>query len=359
MKPFLTTALLSGFFLTFTSCDTPKEVLEQQTSLNLVSKRPTKVAYIGDSDHEESFKRVLQLIKDENADLVIHLGDLAYDEENPKAPKEWNNQINEVLGERYPYLFLIGNHDRDHWFQKNPVGYATLLEDRISKNSELKCTGEPGIKSYCTYRGLFFALSGIGTYGEHHEDFLAHSLRSAKDYKWRICAWHKNQRDMQPGGKTDEVGWNAYKLCQHHGAMIATGHEHSYSRTKNLRDIGNQNKEHGQFGSSKDLELAQGQTFVFVNGLGGAKVRDANCELAENAWWASILADNYHMDNGVVKYNGCEDEELKKRKLSKIHSIHGVLFVSYNYQDDPKLAHAEFKTVDGTVMDEFTIRTKN
>ena len=44
--------------------------------------------------------------------------------------------------------------------------------------------------------------------------------------------WHKNQRILQVGSKSDEVGFEAYNRCAKMGAIIVTGHEHSYCRSK-------------------------------------------------------------------------------------------------------------------------------
>jgi hypothetical protein len=318
-----------------------------------------KVAFVGDSGHEGSFTQVLRRIKDEKADLVLHLGDLGYDELNPKAPKQWDDRVSEVLGESFPYLFLIGNHDVRHWNQEGHLSYSKILKKRLANNPDVVCIGEEGIKSYCTFRGLFFVLSGVGTYGTGHEEHIAHALKEAQDYSWRVCAWHKNQRDMQTGGKTDEVGWAAYQLCQDHGAMIATGHEHSYARTKNLRHVGNRKKRHGAFGEPDALELAKGKTFAFVSGLGGASLRPFHCRHKSHKWWASIFANNFLMENGVVKFNEC-DKNNSKEKVSSggpTHYNYGALFVKFNHNGDPRLADAEFKTVDGRVIDKFTIHT--
>ena len=45
---------------------------------------------------------------------------------------------------------------------------------------------------------------------------------------------------MQMGNKEDQTGWEVYNACKDGGAIIATGHEHSYHRTNTLIDIENQ-----------------------------------------------------------------------------------------------------------------------
>ena len=81
-----------------------------------------------------------------------------------------------------------------------------------------------------------FVLSGVGTLGSGHVQYMKDALAQS-DATWKICAWHKNQQAMQVGGKSDEVGWSAYEACREAGALIATGHEHTYERTKTLTSM--------------------------------------------------------------------------------------------------------------------------
>lgn len=339
----------------FSSAEVEKDRLELRPS------KPLKVALLGDSRYGSAFKNVLELIRREKADLVLHLGDLAYDEGNRKAPQKWDRLISKKLGESYPYLFLIGNHDRKHWYQDSALNYSEILKRRISLNPEIKCFGEePGVKSYCSYRNFFFILSGIGTLGKGHEEFIEKALKGAKSYPWKLCAWHKNQHDMQLGDKSSEIGWKAYKLCQDYGAFIGTGHEHSYGRTKNLKNIGKKSKQHGYFGDPNSLVLAPGKTFVFVNGLAGASLRLFNCDKKKNQWWANIYTNNYRVQEGRLLKDGCESSFLSEERLSPSKDYnYGVLFITFGDKGDPNLASAEFKTVDDIVVDRFEIRNQN
>ena len=318
------------------------------------NEKPVKVAFIGDSDYKGGFKEVLELIKNENAELVIHSGDLAYHEEDPDSPKLWDQRISEVLGEKFPYLFLIGNHDVPHWFQKNAMNYDSILRKRIADNPELVCSGEHGVKSYCIFRGIFFLLSGVGSYGENHEHFIDQALAQNAHFPFRICAWHKNQEDMQTGFKTNEVGWQAYQICQKHGAMIVTGHEHSYARTRNLDKIGSHAENHGFFGDPEHIELKAGNTFVILSGLGGNELYPFNCKHKQDTWWASLFSDKVQMRNGVLNYNTCRN--FTEDGSEYIKFTFGALFVTFNVNGDPTLAKGEFKTINGDVVDAFTVR---
>ncbi len=98
---------------------------------------------------------------------------------------------------------------------------------------------------------------------------------------------------MQIGGKGSSTGWEVYEECKMGGAIIATGHEHSYSRTKTLTSTESQivDPDWPQVG---EVRVAEGATFVFVSGLGGGSIRDQERCLPDafpygcNGEWASI-----------------------------------------------------------------------
>ena len=66
------------------------------------------VAFFGDHGLTLRSKALLRLVRDEGADMVLHLGDLDYTN-NADA---FEAHVNEILGEDFPYFAVIGNHDR-------------------------------------------------------------------------------------------------------------------------------------------------------------------------------------------------------------------------------------------------------
>ncbi len=274
------------------------------------------VAYFGDQGFGEHARAVLALVRAEHADLAVHVGDFEY----RSCPECWENQINEMLGSQFPYLAVVGNHDVDEW-----PGYQRLLADRVARARAIRCTGDLGVKSVCTFRGLTFVLSGIGTLGAEHVPYLRSTLRARND-PWTICAWHKNQELMQVGHKHDEVGWEAYELCRKEGAMIVNGHEHSYSRTFLMESFARQEIADIE----PTLRLAPGKSFVAVTGLGGMSIREQNDELASNPWWATVFTKTQDAN-------------------------YGALFCTYRVDGDPNRASCFFKTIDGRVVDTFGI----
>ena len=83
-----------------------------------------KVAFIGDQGLSSNAVAVLNLIKDEGTDMVLHQGDFDYSD-NPDA---WDQQINGVLGDDFPYFASVGNHDEIAW-----PGYQGKLQARLNK----------------------------------------------------------------------------------------------------------------------------------------------------------------------------------------------------------------------------------
>ena len=281
----------------------------------------TKIAFVGDTEAGSGFQSVLNLIKAEGAKLTVVLGDTSYSRSNDS---KWDAMVRNTLGSSDPALFVVGNHDVS---DSDYTTVRNLAQARLNKQTAVKCSSSypSSISSSsamaCQLNNVYFVLSGVGTTGSKssHESSLASKLNSAPAGAWRICAWHKNQRDMQVGGKADEVGWTAYETCRQKGAIIATGHEHSYSRTHLLSSMTNKTVAD----SSSPYTVTNGRTLAFVSGLGGTTPRDQ--ERSGN-WWGKI----YTATQGA-KY--------------------GVLFGTF-YD-----THADFyfKNTDGQIIDTFTV----
>lgn len=304
------------------------------------------VAFIGDQGNTEDASVVLRLIAAEGADAVVHNGDFDY-QDNPAA---WENRINGILGPDYPYFAVVGNHDAYAW--NGPDGYGARIAARQARVPEMECTGEPGVKASCYFRGLHLIESCVGTHqlradcgpdSSEHVEFIRDTLR-AEDAIFSVCNWHKNQHDMQVGTKSDEVGWSAYQVCMDAGAMIATGHEHSYSRTYALTDVGNAAAGHGATGASDIIELEPGSTFAFVSGIAGAGVRNFSAvHHDDDTWWASYYTADRWLKNGT--------------NIGTLGN-HGALFIRFHVDGNPRRARAYFKDVTGRMVDEFEIEVR-
>eukprot|EP00128_Syssomonas_multiformis_P006114 Colp12_sorted_trinity150504_noHs@12868 len=269
-----------------------------------------KIAFFGDQGLGSSPAKVLKMIKEFGAEAVIHLGDFDYEDD----PASFQKLVDQELGAHYPYFASIGNHDVPKWTE-----YSKRLLGRF--NVSQYCDGEFGVNSVCNYKGLLFVLSGVGTLGTGHVDFIDNAFTKYAS-AWKVCAWHKNQQKMQIGGKKDEVGWDAYEMCREHGAIIATAHEHSYGRTYLMSDVKN------QVIAGKELVLSPGKTFVFCQGLGGKSLRSADKTLVKNPWWAAVASST----------NGAN---------------YAPLLCTFNINGDLSKAHCELKDINGKIWDKF------
>ncbi len=275
-----------------------------------------RVAFIGDQGLTDNAKEVLELIKEEGADMVLHQGDFDYADD----PAAWDQQINEILGSDFPYFASIGNHDAARWDD-----YQKRLKERVTKVKGASCTGELGVQSACTYKGIFFILSGIGTKGNDHINFIEQELGKTNAI-WRICSWHKNHNLMQVGNKNNEVPLLAYDTCREGGAIIVSGHDHSYTRTHLMSDFENQIIASREY----PLEIGNGKTIAIVSGLGGLSVYDPVDSLAAKEWWAIV-------------YTKKQDAEF------------GALFCTFHTKDGESLALCYFKTISGKIIDRFEL----
>lgn len=291
-----------------------------------------KVAFFGDHGLSPRSKAVLRMVKAEGAHMVLHLGDFDYADD----AEAFDDQINSVLGEAFPYFAVIGNHDVKAW-----PAYQKKLRARLRRVPGAKCEGDLGTKAACTYKGLFFTLSAVGIWPQgggpadavaqrpSHAAFIAGAL-ARSDARWKVCVWHKNQHAMQVGHKKDETGWEVYEACRKAGAIIATGHEHSYSRTHLISAF----QDPPAVASTGDtLRLEKGRTFAFVSGLGGQGARGKYLrpgQTAPDAWWAAA----YTRDEGATA---------------------GALFCTFDPDREKRPAACYFKTVEGDIIDRFTV----
>jgi hypothetical protein len=276
-----------------------------------------KIAFIGDQGLGNEARAVLNLIKSEGAQAVLHQGDFDYEDD----PAAWEAQINDVLGANFPYFASAGNHDEAEW-----EGYQQYMESRLNRLG-ITWDGDLGAKSSLYYRGIFIILvaPGVDVPGSGHDVYIRDKL-AADNSIWSLCSWHKNMEAMQVGGKEDETGWGVYEEATKGGAIIATGHEHSYSRTHLLNNPRNQTV----ISRSDTLVLTKGESFVFVSGLGGYSIREQELE---GNWWASIYTSDQSAN-------------------------YGALFGTFNVNGIPNLATFYFKDIDGNIVDRFAVISK-
>ena len=276
-----------------------------------------KIGFIGDTHTELNFKNVLNVVKGEGASALVVQGDLSY----VSDPTAWWDLVESVLGPTYPVFLARGNHDSS-W-----SGYQPKAVQHLGGATREAGAHDANYKT--TYKGLVIASIRLGDTGSNIGPMLQND-----PYIWRICNWHENMEAMQIGGKGDEVGWDVYETCRRHGAIIETGHEHSYERTRTLTNTAAQTVD-GSCADANALCVGPGRTFVNVVGLGGVGIRDqGRCFPAKPPY-------------------GCSGEWAFVYTRTQ-GATFGAQFITFN-AGDPKKATGYFKNINGQTVDTFTV----
>lgn len=303
---------------------TPNNISLEYIDPSLFPPPDFKVAFLGDSGSGDGLQSVLDLIDSEGAQLVIHAGDQDYIEDADGAAL-FQSKVLATLPD-VPYFAADGNHDNWAW-------YIDFYNDQLT-NAGITGVDATSSNYSFAYQGLKLVFTKEGG----NPTFIDTELNSDQ-HIWKICAWHKNQTAMQLGDKNNGQGWGDYETCLDYGAIIATAHEHSYSRTRTLSDVVNQIVD-STCTEADTLCVEPGKTFVFVSGLGGKSIRTqirclpTSFPYGCNQEWAKI----YTSDQGAE---------------------YGAVFIDFYVDGNPRKAAGYFKNTNGDIIDQFTIISGN
>src|SRR3990172_3504574 len=117
------------------------------------------IAFLGDQGLGGDAEAVLELIRDEGADAVIHMGDFDYEDD----PAAWDAQIDAFLGADFPYFASAGNHDEGRFY--GPGGYQEVLEARMDRLG-IPWEGDLGVRSSLHFEGIFVVCTAPGSFGD-------------------------------------------------------------------------------------------------------------------------------------------------------------------------------------------------
>ena len=274
------------------------------------TRRGIKIAMFGDQGTTENAKKVLQMVKNEGAELLVISGDFDYKND----PQAWRKMNESILGKDFPIVAVAGNHDEASWKQ-----YQAILQ-AWEANPKLSCSGIAGVDTTCRYKGITIVSTTPGIFNDiNHTQYINSALSDKKG--WKICSWHKNMNAMQTGGKGDETGWGVYEACRQNGALITTGHEHAYARSYLLSDIAHQTIADR---NGSDMNISKGKTVVVLSGLGGISSRPLR---RDGDWWAN----KQNADTGAVA---------------------GAFFCAF----DKDKAECYFKDINKGILDRFILR---
>jgi len=322
-RPLFFVVLLLGLFITFTFLlvATPAMMTvtktEQELVVNVSSmRRYVKIALMADAGLNEASRMVLQMIRDENVDMVLHSGDLDYQGDADAFYKS----VDDVLGPDFPYFATMGNYEAKKGMGRALAWEAYFLRqrERLKRIRGLNCAVVTMRQLACSYEGVSFVASAVGV-NSSRLGLDVKELRAAQAALWgpsdtpfaplwRFCSWHLPMADFQVGFR-EGVPWMsspellaAYESCRMRGAAVVTGHEHYYVRSHSVRRYGIKAddveykttrvtvRSTGDNTSTVDaLLLAPGASFAVVSGLGGHSVSVPSAQrIAENPHLAAI-----------------------------------------------------------------------
>lgn len=290
----------------------------------------TIVAFIADADIKSSSIQVKQLILKNNANFVLHAGDLDYHD----SPQAWEVQLDAVMGQDFRYFSSMGNHEYDAFEGTN--GYQSYMFNRLLRQGA-NCTGTVGLAKICSYLGItFFVATPWQNYPTPFitQEELSQAIEDAFTQfggKWRICVWHFNQHEYQLGNKGTEAQIFLYDTCRRMGALIHTGHEHSYARTHLMSSF----EDFTVADTSSQLTISEGESVAWVSAVGGQSERPCTDNSNLNPWWGQALCTNIEPP-----------------------LIPGALFCNFNPEGNGEdMAYCWFEQIDGQIRDNFNLTT--
>ena len=139
---------------------------------NLFAQTPVnfKVAFIGDTGHDQDFQNVLDLMAAEGTDAVVQAGDLAY---SSGGVNEFRTRIENTLGTNFPYFAAAGNHDDSFW-----GAYQAFLEPWATANG-IVWDGDFGRQSSHEFQGINIVLVAPGDVSGDHGGYIRDNMPPA------------------------------------------------------------------------------------------------------------------------------------------------------------------------------------
>jgi hypothetical protein len=254
---------------------------------------------------------------------VLIQGDLTY---SGATGTQWLSVIDSEINKSWPgstatvtipYFVSKGNHD-DDW----PTVLGPGLKNRLANWGITPEHNDPTTKNYAiVHRGLKVVMvDDDETTSPSRAEYVNQRL-SGDNHLWKICSWHKNQRATNVGPKTDEMGWQIYENCRTHGAIVAQGHSHTYSRSKTITNDATQTVD-PTCSDPFNLCVSPGRHLFLDSSLGGVDMRTLDATWSAKSYWASTYSSSF-----------------------------GALFIEFHVDGNARKARGYFKTVGGTIID--------
>ena len=285
-----------------------------QTIPVVSSEKEISFAAAGDYGTTQNAKDVFKTISNLSVDFALGLGDLSYGEVNER---EWCKIVTDSLGTTFPFQLVAGNHDviedKDK-SQGDIQSFASCLPNRMSNMVGIYAQNYYFDQE--TLARIILISPDISVKGREYsfekdsEDYmwLSDTIDDArsKNIRWIIVGMHKNCITI--GEKTCEIGTDLIDLLATKSVdLVLQGHEHGYSRTKQLTineacpallpDSFKTSCVHE--GDAMRYKKGEG-SIIAIPGTGGAKLRDIDLGRPEGPYFAYYSGSNIDPAYGVT-----------------------------------------------------------
>lgn len=320
------------------------------------------VAFVADQRNGKNdlgARQVLRLVRANGAELLVVSGDLDYgadDAGRTGDPATWEAMIDAELGAGFPVIATAGDHE----LMKRPNGAPApwpVYQQRLlarARQTGIECSGDYGLQSACTYRGMSFVSSAVLMDGRaDHAGYVATALAAAPA-GWRVCVVHQSLRWY-------DAIVDVYDACRAGGAVIAAGHQHLYLRSHAMANFRNR----AVAENSGTYRIDGRASVAWVSGLGGKSVDGLkrvpgqpppmSLWLAADKWATRRSADDGAQFGALVCRFGtgratCEFRELDGTPKGKVVDSFVLVRDGAVVSPPPKLAPAPETPVVATPL---------
>jgi hypothetical protein len=196
-----------------------------RTAPNATSAKPVRFIAFGDSGDGSAYQYdVGQQMFTVPFDLVLHTGDLAYDEGTLGQLERGFFQVYGGIARSFPVFPVAGNHD-----------YSTQGAAPFRQAFALPENGRPqGLESWYSFDWGSAHFVGLDTerIGLEQATWLERDL-AATEQPWKIVFGHRPPFSSgQHGSNSAFREYFVPTIRRHHVALVLSGHDHDYERTQ-------------------------------------------------------------------------------------------------------------------------------
>lgn len=361
-----------------------KALFNNQITTEESSDSAQTIALLSNTSLQGQNQDIAEVISNNKTDILIHLGDTST-ELNPNLWSEEIAKMNPTLS----IFFAPGDYDVAHanWQSEcqNQLGcvadvFKESIEDstfqlELPENSSLETflSNSDGIETYALVNeNLHVAFIGLGDFDQSKESisstyyapFVKQTFADSQA-SLKICALHETRYELQVGDQANAHNWDIFEACQEAGALIVTGADGSYSRTKPLTSLVRQLP---LIDAATQSALVSSQEATVINsGLGGAiQTKQVRCRAAElntgcNQEWASVYTTNQYSQPGALfisllpKTVSSQSRFLLAQELTELSPSLKPSSSTNNTNQFTLLGYGYFETIDKEVIDLFTL----